>query len=242
MLPTVVGQESELFIRVLATAIAAHYLIHWHVRVCSCYSLAISATNTFPILTYGAEKGPLGTFIAICCHRSVGLAIALLAWRVRVSRVPAVPFTGILYSVACSVRSGKVFETVMNSNPYVNLLCNRVNAVLARACVLAGTAVAPFSRTAPPAIAAASEVLQMSPRQTVLLMWMVTHAAVFWTFFHVQLRDEVLERKAFLETQLGQRPGEVRLRSPAPMMLQMAAIQLYAFALIFLFGDRFIWF
>jgi hypothetical protein len=210
----------------------------------SWYSLGLAVFNTFPFLNRGlSESRPLRAFVKICCHRSIGVALGSLAWRVPIAQVPPVSFSVMLFSALGAVRASKVYAEHDSGNLYVHFLCDRLDAFLLSARVHTGKLVQALTGNRLPvgdALGAVSEPGTVTPRQTVLLLWLVLQTVTFWVGFHFHLRDEVLEREAFLQAHRRNPPIRSNFQSVKPMMMYMAAVQGYVFALLLMFGDQFV--
>eukprot|EP00884_Botryococcus_braunii_P018547 jgi/Botrbrau1/5376/Bobra.0346s0039.2 len=215
-----------------------HTVMTYHVGV-----LVPGGFKHIPLLDRGlARQDQLQAFLRICCHRWIGLALGSLAWRVRISRVPAVSFSGMLISALGAVRASNSYAERDPGNWYVQFLCAQLNNTLLAARMAVVKVVTIFSVGQLPArelTEALCEATRITPRHTVLLIWLLQHAVVFWIGFRYHLRDEVLDRKAFLSAHPRWQGSELRLAPLKPMVLLMIAIHVYVFSLLLLFGDTF---
>eukprot|EP00884_Botryococcus_braunii_P018541 jgi/Botrbrau1/5370/Bobra.0346s0035.2 len=208
------------------------------------YSLVLAVLNTHPFVVRAVSRpDSLRAFISICCHRWLALAVGSLAWRVRIAHVPSVPFVAMLICALGAVRAAKAYSETGPGNLYMQFLCARLNSGLQSACTGAVNAVGVVTMGQMPANELASDLCQsavVTQRHTVLLIWLVLHAVAFWVGFWYHLRDEVLDRKAFLMARTRWRSVELCAPSVKPMVLLMVAIQAYVFASLLLFGDNFV--
>lgn len=158
-----------------------------------------------------------------------------MAWRLPISWVPSVPLPVVFLIMYTSVWASKVFEERDPGNPYVGFIREILDwgaTGLCRGFTSWGGVVADevqmFLRC---------DAVQVTNRHTMLCVWLMSHMLAFWGGFLMWLRDELVERKAYLvktRQELGQR---LRLESVVPLVAHVLGMQLVAFCTLLVYGD-----
>lgn len=195
--------------------------------------------NHYPFLDRALqETRPLRAFLTICCHRWIGVFLSVIGWRLPVSWASSVSFNAMMVNALGAVRSSKVFAERDPDNAYVRALARGLNYGVHALCrapaFLAGLA----ANGAEHSVAEEFPCEDLSARQTVLLVWLSFIGVSYWLGFHIALRSEETDRRAFLLATRRPASVRVRLQSAQAMVLHMLAVQMFAFALLLLFGDQ----
>eukprot|EP00884_Botryococcus_braunii_P018514 jgi/Botrbrau1/5346/Bobra.0346s0020.2 len=198
------------------------------------YLLTLAVLNYFPLLQLALLKtSMLRAFVSICCNRVIGILMASMAWRVPISWAPSVSFFITLVSAGGAVRASRLYENNDPGNPYVDFVRGRLQFAVKSACRWISTCGGPIAAGDDGSLPCGE--VEVFPRDTVLLIWLIAHMCRFWLGFWLTLREEIADRKTFLQKVRRVPPSLVRVVSVKPMMIQMLGLQLLGFvSLLFL--------
>eukprot|EP00884_Botryococcus_braunii_P018513 jgi/Botrbrau1/5345/Bobra.0346s0019.1 len=201
------------------------------------YLLAFSALNYSPLLLRGLqEANNLKAFVSICCVRCVAIVLVSLAWRVPVSWAPSVSFGAVFVSACGALHNSWEFEEYGRKILYIQSICDKLNTGFRSLCrwFWTGTWAAFLKGGAEDFLQC--DQIRVTPRHTVLFIWLVTHLLSFWLGFWLNLVDEISDRKAFLAATRRGTQQHIRPWSAAAMMLHMLGVQMFMFTMLLFFG------
>eukprot|EP00884_Botryococcus_braunii_P018522 jgi/Botrbrau1/5353/Bobra.0346s0024.1 len=213
------------------------YVLRDFIMAAMSFLITIAGLSYAPLLNLAVSStDQWRAFISICCNRFIGVMMSSMAFRLPVSWAACVAFPATFISACGGVRAARLFAENDPGNQYVKSVCTALNIGLARCCraIVAGV---------DPLIDGAGDFLPcgevtITPRHTVLFIWLVGHMLGFWAGFFLSLREEVAERKAFLQENRGEALAHSKhTASVLPMVLQMLAVQVFGFAYLLSFGN-----